>query len=84
MKRGKSRDAVEQLEAAQAQVGNDSNVYYNLGLVYFDLKDYEKALESAHKAYAGGFPLPGLRNKLERAGVWREDPALAAPVEGGR
>jgi tetratricopeptide (TPR) repeat protein len=84
MKRGKSREAVEQLEAAQVQVGNDSNVHYNLGLVYFDLKDYEKALASAHKAYAGGFPLPGLRNKLMRAGVWREASASAVPMEGER
>lgn len=79
MKRGKARDAVAQLEAAQAQAGNDGNVYYNLGLAYFDLKDYEKALQSAHKAYGAGFPLPGLKNKLQRAGVWREASSEAVP-----
>ena len=33
---------------------------------------YDKALASAHRAYGAGFPLPGLKNKLKRAGKWRE------------
>ena len=44
----------------------------DLGLAYADLKQYDKALESAHRAYGAGFPLPGLKNKLKRAGKWRE------------
>jgi hypothetical protein len=36
------------------------------------MKQFDKSLESAHRAYALGFPLPGLREKLKRAGKWQE------------
>ncbi|MCV2217543.1 tetratricopeptide repeat protein [Thauera sp. Sel9] len=72
IKRNKHNDAIAQLEAALAQAGDNANVHYNLGLAYFDLKRYDKALESAHAAYRMGFPLPGLKNKLARVGAWRE------------
>lgn len=69
---GKSGEALERLEAARALDGGSANVHYNLGLAYFNLGQYEKALSSAHTAYGAGFPLPGLRDKLRRAGKWRE------------
>ncbi|WP_199917167.1 hypothetical protein [Parazoarcus communis] len=72
LKRNQPKEAVEQLELALAQAGEDANVHYNLGLAYADLKQYDKALSSAHAAYRLGFPLPGLKNKLERVGAWRE------------
>lgn len=64
--------AKEKLEQALALAEDDPNVHYNLGLAYFDLNEYEKALGAAHRAYALGFPLPGLRDMLQRAGKWRE------------
>lgn len=72
MKTGQTNKAIQKLEAARALDLADPNVPYNLGLAYFELKQYDKALENAHRAYAGGFPLPGLRDKLKRAGKWRE------------
>jgi tetratricopeptide (TPR) repeat protein len=81
VKRGKPQEAVDQLEAALAQAGNNANVHYNLGLAYVDLKRYDKALDSAHAAYRLGFPLPGLKNKLRRVGAWREPGAAARPAE---
>lgn len=69
---GRSGEAVGKLETARELDSRNANVHYNLGLAYFDLKQYDKALESAHKAYAGGFPLPGLRDKLKRAGKWQD------------
>lgn len=42
--------------------------HYNLGLLYVDEKNMEKAREHARAAYAAGFPLPGLKDKLARAG----------------
>lgn len=47
---------------------------YNLGLLYVDLGDYEAARNAARDAYAGGFPLSGLKSKLARLGEWNEDP----------
>lgn len=67
-----SKAAREKLEQARSMNSSDPNVHYNLGLVYFDLGEYALARESARKAYAGGFPLPGLREKLKRAGQWVE------------
>ena len=74
LKHGRPGDAVKKLEEARKIAGDDANVHYNLGLAYADLKKYDKALESAHIAYAKGFPLPGLKNRLRRAGVWRDLP----------
>jgi len=36
--------------------------------VLVDLGRYEQALEHARQAYAFGYPLPGLRNRLARQG----------------
>lgn len=54
---------------AQAN-GNSAEIHYNLGLILLKLSQPQLAVEHAKKAYAGGYPLPGLRNKLQRAGVW--------------
>jgi tetratricopeptide (TPR) repeat protein len=49
---------------------SSAGFYYNLGLLYVDLKDYDKAKGYAEKAYERGYPLEGLRSKLEKAGAW--------------
>jgi tetratricopeptide (TPR) repeat protein len=69
-KTNKSKEALEQLEVAAKNDSDDANLNYNIGLVYFELKNYEKSLYFAHRAYELGFPLPGLKNKLQRAGKW--------------
>ena len=49
MRVGKPADAITQLETA-AKLGEDTaNLQYNTGLAYFDLGDYDKALEHAKK-----------------------------------
>lgn len=54
-----------------ARLGLDTAEYhYNLGLLYFDMKDFAKARKEADKAYGRKYPLPGLKNKLQRAGKW--------------
>lgn len=72
LKDGKREAAVEQLSIAEKLAPNDANVQYNLGLAYFDLADFNKSLTYAQNAYRLGFPLPGLREKLQRAGKWRD------------
>ena len=72
MRTGRVTEAVGKLESAREINPNDANLHYNLGLAYVQLKRYVDALESAHRAYALGFPLPGLRNQLQRAGRWRD------------
>lgn len=83
LRSGKFQEAKEKLEAALELAGDNANIYYNLGLAYFDLKDYDKALNAAHHAYTLKFPLPGLRDKLQRAGKWR-DPVPQANAAAGQ
>lgn len=51
----------ERLGAATAEY------YYSRGLLELDLGHVAKAQEYADKAYALGYPLPGLKNKLAKA-----------------
>lgn len=69
-RRGKSKEALEQLRLAEEYSSDDLNVQYNLGLVYFHAKEYDRAREYAKRAYESGFPLPGLKQMLIKAGKW--------------
>lgn len=79
LNQGQTGPALGKLEAARDSGVESPNVYYNLGLAYLAAGKPDKALASAHQAYRLGFPLPGLRDKLKRAGKWR-DPQPEAPV----
>ncbi len=77
---GQNEAALLQLREA-ARLGPDNpTTHYNLGLMYVKKKEYALALEHAHEAYALGFPLPGLKNKLTAAGQWREPADAPAPT----
>ncbi len=69
-RRGKTKEALEQLRQAEEYSPDDTNVQYNLGLAYFQVKDYEQARAYAKRAYDRGFPLPGLKQMLIKAGKW--------------
>lgn len=57
-------DALAQLEAlVEADPGN-ATAHYNLGLLHLKRKNIDKARAHADQAYARGFPLEGLKNKL--------------------
>ena len=58
LKNGKAAEAIPQFEAAEKAGLGSGNFYYNLGLAYIDVKQYDKALVAAHRAYAMGFNLP--------------------------
>lgn len=68
---GRSSEAIKYLQEIEELGEENANVYYNMGLIYLDVKDYEKALLYARRAYQLGFPLPGLRNRLEKIGKWK-------------
>jgi tetratricopeptide (TPR) repeat protein len=67
---GQAQEARRHLELAAEKAPDDANVQYNVGLAYFELKDFDKSLEHAKRAYELGFELPGLRRKLEAEGKW--------------
>lgn len=72
LKQGKRDDALTHLVVAEQNAGDSATAHYNLGLLFIDLKQMDRAAEHARQAYALGAPLPGLRNKLAQAGQWRE------------
>lgn len=69
-KAGRLDDAEKRFQEALERSPNDAEVHYNLGLVLAKAEKYEQAREHAEQAYALGHPMPGLRNKLKRAGHW--------------
>lgn len=80
LRKGTIKEAIEYFDKAK-ELGDDSAMLnYNLGLAYFQAKRFEESLDAAHKAYAAGFPLDGLKNMLKRAGKWSE-PKAQEPLE---
>ena len=67
---GKRDKALIAFRDAAEMAPENAAINYNLGLAYFQQKNYTEALVYAKKAYALGFPLPGLKNKLAAAGKW--------------
>jgi len=74
LRSGDTKGALEELKKGEALSEENASVHYNLGLAYFELKRYPEALASAQRAYALGFPLPGLKEKLKKAGAWKDGP----------
>lgn len=72
MKHKKYREAIEQYQVAERILGARPDVYYNMGLTYYHMKDWSKALTYAHKAYGMGFAVPGLREMLQKDGKWKD------------
>lgn len=69
-------EATAQLEYVEASAKDNAFTLHNIGLVYFDMKLFDKALIQAHKAMALGFEKQKLKELLEQSGHWKE-PATA-------
>jgi Tfp pilus assembly protein PilF len=69
-KKGDLQRAKSEYGEAIALGTSSAEAHYNLGLLYFEMKDYRSAREQARLAYSSGYPLPGLKNKLKKAGYW--------------
>jgi tetratricopeptide (TPR) repeat protein len=70
--------AREQFQKAVELAPQSSEMHYNLGLLEFKAGRYAEARKAAERAYALGYPLPGLRNKLIRVGAWTATTANSA------
>ena len=78
-RKGMAEKRKELLESAEIQYNNalklmpnSAEVHYNMGLFYYDLNKLNLAVMHGHKAYDLGFPLPGLKDKLIKKGVWEK------------
>ena len=65
-------EAVGHLEQATVLAKDNAFTHYNIGLVYFDMKNYGKALAQAHEALALGFERNELRDLLKGVNQWQE------------
>lgn len=70
---GKTDEAVDQYEYALKLDPSAAEIHYNLAFAYLKQGNEEAALCAAKKAYALGYPLPGLRRKLQKMGIWQDE-----------
>lgn len=69
---GQLPGAVAQLEEATVLAGDNAFTHYNVGMVYAELGQWDRALAQSHKASALGFERPDLKAMLQKAGKWQE------------
>ena len=74
-------EAVAQLEFSTVVAKDNAFTHYNIGLVYFDMKNYGKALAQAHRAQALGFERTELRELLKGVKQWQEPVAETKPQQ---
>lgn len=72
IKRREKEEARSHLVVAEKNANGSAVVFYNLGLLYFDLGDYDRSMAFAREAYGLGLNLPGLRQKLTSVDKWQE------------
>jgi hypothetical protein len=77
-KNSRDPEATQQLELANALAEDNAFTHYNIGLIYFDMKNYAQAQAQAQKAYSLGSLSPELRDQLKSAGKWIEPPGTPA------
>jgi len=78
VRRTRYDEARTQLKLAKEQAADNGLTHYNIGLLYFDMKDYDAARQQAHIASKLGHPGTGLKTQLEAVGQWQEDSAVKA------
>ena len=79
IKKNRFDEATQQLDLTIKLAGDEPFTHYNIGLVFLDMKNYERALQQAHRAAELGFTRTALKDRLVAAGKWVEPPP--APVE---
>ncbi len=65
-------EAMAQLQIASTLAKDNGFTNYNIGLVYFEMSQYDLALVQAHKAKALGFDQPELAQMLAAKNQWKE------------
>ncbi|MFG6486087.1 tetratricopeptide repeat protein [Roseateles sp. BYS78W] len=70
-------DAHRHLEYVVEKTEESPLTQFNAGMLYFDMKDYDRALIQAHRAIALGSDRRELRDRLASVGRWVEPPPAA-------
>jgi tetratricopeptide (TPR) repeat protein len=72
IKKARQDEASQQLEEAIKLAGDSPFSHFNIGLIFLEMKNYERALTQAHRAAALGFTRTELKDQLVAAGKWVE------------
>jgi tetratricopeptide (TPR) repeat protein len=73
-KQRRTAEALAQLDAAAVLAEDKPMSQFNLGLVYFDIGEYDRALVQAHRARSQGHDVSVLADRLKSVNKWREQP----------
>ena len=71
-KNGRVNEALSELDVAVPYAKDNPFSHYNIGLVYFDLGQFDKALAQAHRALELEFEKTELSDLLKGVNRWRE------------
>jgi hypothetical protein len=73
-------EAGRQLTSVESLAADNAFTHFNLGLVYLEMKSYDKALDEAHRAQQLGLRKTALMDGLKKAGQWRDAPPGPDPL----
>ena len=82
-KTGRVQEATQRLGRAEELAKDDPLAHYNIGLIYFELKEYDRALVEAHRAIRLGYLRAELPDMLRSVGKWREPASDTAATASG-
>jgi tetratricopeptide (TPR) repeat protein len=71
-RRGRTKEAEQQLNTAAGYAGDNGFTHYNIGLAFFEMGRFERALEQAHEETKLGFDRRELADMLKRENRWKE------------
>jgi tetratricopeptide (TPR) repeat protein len=71
-KQSRPVEAVRQLDLAVDFAMDNGFSHFNIGLAFFDMDEFEKALKQAHKAARLGFDRPELADQLRSKNKWQD------------
>lgn len=74
IKNSRLDEATRQLDETLRLAGDNPFTHFNIGLVFLDMKNYERALTQAHQAMQLGLLRPELKERLLAVGKWVEPP----------
>jgi tetratricopeptide (TPR) repeat protein len=74
IKRSRNDEALQQLEFTAKMARDNPFTHYNVGLLFLNMKSYDRALTEAHRAMELGFTRTELKDGLVATGKWVEPP----------
>lgn len=77
-RRGRKGEAISQLDTASGQAGGSALSLHNIGLVFLEFGEFDKALAQAHRAATLGLTNSRLEAALRARGRWVDAPSAAA------